>query len=164
MLMGLLAMWELFHQILPAKAQASPISYCDENGVNPLWTEESPHCLNSTAEFSNSSKLPAYAAAAAATVCHQLSQSSIIYFQTVCKALQHSLLCPYTGKRRERTSERLGEQKHRSLWNPLLGKFSYVVIQGREEREIKPHLTAGNTLVQISVISLYHLLQSKIPF
>lgn len=88
-----------------------------------------------SAEFPNSSMLPAYTAAAA-TVCHQFSQSSIIYFQTVCKALQHSLLCPYTGKRRERTSERPGEQKQRSLWNPLLGKLSYLVI-AKEERKGK---------------------------
>lgn len=66
-------------------------------------------------------------------------------------------------EKRERTSERPGEQNQRSLWNPLLRRLPYVVIS-KEEREIKSHLTEGATLVQISLISPSHLLQSKIPF
>lgn len=68
------------------------------------------------------------------------------------------------------------EKKRKNFWiarrtktEKLLKSFVEEIvlcsyIQGREEREIKSHLTEDATLVQISLITPYHLLQSKIPF
>lgn len=68
------------------------------------------------------------------------------------------------------------EKKRKNFWKarrtktekPLKSFVGEIVlcsyIQGREEREIKSHLIEGATLVQISLISPYNLLQVKIPF
>lgn len=143
-------MWELFHQALHEHLGANcklhpflngPEQDCDENGVKPLWTgEETTHRLRSAAEFPSCSQLPAYTAAAAA-VCHQVSQSSIIYFQIICKALHHSLLSMHKEKT-DRASAKLGNtkaEKHLKSFALEIVLCSYN--QGREERKITSYPT-----------------------
>lgn len=111
-LMGLLAVQGLFHQVLYEQLQRQTRSFAPfQMGQNQIVLKmvSSPCArekrfltasIQLEREFPSCSQLPAHTAAAAA-VCHQLSQSSIIYFQIVCKALHHSLQSIYGEKKRQ---------------------------------------------------------------
>lgn len=149
--MGLLAMWELLHQVLHEYLQGQTTS------LIPFWTGQnqivlkmvSSPCEREKRSLTASVRLPNSRAAAS------FQHTQLLLLQSVTSLVNHPLfisksyvkLCtiafrPCTGKRRDRASERPGKTKAEKPLKSFAWEIVWCsYIQGREEKEIISYAT-----------------------